>query len=165
MDSKAAQIKLIFLDVDGVLTDGRITINGGGEETKSFDVKDGHGLKMLMAGGVEVVLITGRTSAALSRRAEDLGIEEVHQGVEDKRALCKRLLAHKGLESMNACAVGDDIPDLDMFHEVGLCIAVADAAEEVREAADFITRLKGGFGAVREVCEWILKSQGKWPSF
>ena len=165
MDRKASLIKLIFLDVDGVLTDGRITIDNSGEETKSFHVKDGQGLKMLMAGGVEVVLITGRTSAALSHRAKDLGIEEVHQGVEDKRTLCRRLMADRGLARTNVCAVGDDIPDLAMFQEVGLRIAVADAAREVREAADFITRLKGGCGAVREVCEWILKSQGKWPSF
>jgi 3-deoxy-D-manno-octulosonate 8-phosphate phosphatase (KDO 8-P phosphatase) len=158
---KASKIKLLFLDVDGVLTDGRITINDRGDETKSFDVKDGQGLRMLMAGGIEVVLVSGRRSRSVDYRAKDLGIEAVHQAVSDKRDLCRRLLNDRGLKKQEACCMGDDIPDLAMFAETGLCIAVADAVKEVREAADFITRNRGGFGAVREACEWLLRCQAK----
>lgn len=159
---KAARIKLLFLDVDGVMTDGQITMNDRGEEVKSFDVKDGQGLKMLIRGGVEVVLVTGRRSHVVEHRARDLGIEEVYQGVTDKRSLCRRVLDKKGLDRQEACCMGDDLPDIGMFREAGLCIAVADAAGEVRDKADLVTKGKGGHGAVREVCEWILRSQGKW---
>ena len=159
---KAARTRLLFLDVDGVLTDGRIILNDRGEETKSFNVKDGLGLKMLMASGVEVVIVTGRSSGVVARRAAELGIRAVYQGVADKGDLCRRLLAERGLERQQACAVGDDLPDLAMFRECGLRIAVADAAPEVRAAADHVTRSGGGSGAVRDVSEWILKCQGKW---
>ena len=162
IEEKAARIKLVFLDVDGVMTDGRITINDRGEETKSFDVKDGYGLKMLVSCGVEVVIISARRSQVVEHRARDLGIEEVYQGVTDKKALCNRLIKDRGLNKQQVCCLGDDLPDLAMFTESGLRITVADAVEEVREAADFITGRKGGFGAVREACEWILKCQGKW---
>jgi YrbI family 3-deoxy-D-manno-octulosonate 8-phosphate phosphatase len=164
MEEKAARIKLVFLDVDGVLTDGRIVINARGEEIKSFDVKDGQGLKMLMSSGIEVVLISGRRSQALEHRARDLGIEEVHQGVADKKALCKQLIDEKGLKKEEVCSMGDDLPDLAMFMASGLRIAVADSVKEVRAAADLITRNKGGCGAVREACEWILKCQEKWSA-
>ncbi len=162
MKERAARIKLLLLDVDGVMTDGRIIMNDRGEETKSFDVKDGLGLKMLMAAGIRVALVTGRESRTLSLRAKDLNISEVYQGVSDKRALCKRLMNDKGLRKQEICSMGDDLPDLAMFMESGLRIAVADAAREVREAADFITKNRGGYGAVREACEWLLKCQGKW---
>jgi len=163
MKERAARIKLLLLDVDGVMTDGRIIMNDRGEETKSFDVKDGLGLKMLMAAGIRVALVTGRESRTLSLRAEDLNISEVYQGVSDKSALCKRLMNDKGLRKQEICSMGDDLPDLAMFMESGLRIAVADAAREVREAADFITKSRGGYGAVREACEWLLKCQDKWP--
>jgi len=159
---KAARIRMMFLDIDGVLTDGRIILNDRGEEAKSFHVRDGLGLKMLMAGGVDVVIVTGRSSGLVVRRAAELGIGSVYQGVVDKGALCRRLLAEKGLRADQSCAMGDDLPDLGMFRETGLRIAVSDAVSEVREAADHITRRKGGSGAVREACEWLLKSQGKW---
>ena len=162
MEEKAAQIKLLFLDVDGVMTDGAITMNAKGEEIKTFDVKDGQGLKLLLWSGVEVVIISGRQSSALEHRAKSLGIQNLNQGVEDKRALCKQLIMEKGLRKEEVGSMGDDLPDLAMFEESGLCIAVADAVQEVRAAADLITRCKGGRGAVREVCEWILKCQGKW---
>ena len=162
MEEKAAKIKLLFLDVDGVMTDGAITMNAKGEEIKTFDVKDGQGLKLLLWSGVEVVIISGRQSSALEHRAKALGIQNLNQGVEDKRALCKQLIMEKGLRKEEVGSMGDDLPDLAMFEESGLCIAVADAVQEVRAAADLITRCKGGRGAVREVCEWILKCQGKW---
>jgi len=161
-EEKAAMVKLLFLDVDGVMTDGQITMNAEGEETKSFNVKDGLGLRLLIAGGIEVVIITGRKSGALEHRARDLGIEEVYQGVSDKRALCKRLMSEKGIRKQEVGCMGDDLPDLPMFWEAGLRIAVADAVQEVRNEADFTTKKNGGLGAVREACEWLLKCQGKW---
>jgi 3-deoxy-D-manno-octulosonate 8-phosphate phosphatase (KDO 8-P phosphatase) len=161
-EEKAAKIKLVFLDVDGVMTDGRITMDTQGKETKSFCVKDGLGLRMLMSGGVDVVIVTGRSSQVVEHRARDLGIEEVHQGVTDKNLLCRQIIKDRGFTKQEICCIGDDLADLPMFSEAGLCIAVADAVKEVREAADFITRSKGGFGAVREACEWLLKCQGKW---
>jgi len=163
MEDKAAGIKLLFLDVDGVLTDGRITLNENGEEVKTFDVKDGLGLKLLMSDGVEVVIVTGRRSRVVAHRARELGIREVYQGISDKSAVCKRLIAQKGLKKSEVGSMGDDLPDLAMFRESGLRITVADAAREVREQADFITHKRGGYGAVREVSEWILKCRGRWP--
>lgn len=163
MKDKAAGIKLLFLDVDGVLTDGRITLNENGEEVKTFDVKDGLGLKLLMSDGVEVVIVTGRRSRVVAHRARELGIREVYQGISDKSAVCKRLIAQKGLKKSEVSSMGDDLPDLAMFRESGLRITVADAAREVREQADFITHKRGGYGAVREVSEWILKCRGRWP--
>ena len=161
-EEKAAMIKLLFLDVDGVMTDGQITMNDKGEEIKSFDVKDGLGLRLLISSGIEVVIITGRESRVVEHRARDLGIEEVHQGVTDKRALCRRLMDEKGIGKQEVGCMGDDLPDLPMYMEAGLSIAVANAVKEVRDAADFTTKKKGGFGAVREACEWLLKCQGKW---
>ena len=159
----AARIKLLILDVDGVLTDGRITINEKGEEVKSFNVKDGLGLKILMSTGIEVVIITGRKSMVVKHRAKELGIDEVWQGIKDKRMLCKKIIGEKGLKKEEVCCIGDDLPDLAMFMEAGLRIAVADGVEEICEEADFVTKKNGGYGAVREACEWILKSKGVWP--
>jgi 3-deoxy-D-manno-octulosonate 8-phosphate phosphatase (KDO 8-P phosphatase) len=163
MENKAAAIKLLFLDVDGVLTDGRITLNENGEEIKSFDVKDGFGLKLLMKDGIEVVIVTGRRSRVVAHRANELGIREVYQGVSDKRLICRRLIEVRGFDKSQVGSVGDDLPDLAMFKESGLCITVADAAREVREQADFIASKRGGMGAVREISEWILKCRGRWP--
>ena len=162
LSEKASKIKMLLLDVDGVMTDGSIIMNNRGDETKAFNVKDGLGLKMLMSSGVEVVILTGRRSQVLALRSEELGIEEVYQDVKDKNTLCKKLIKVKNLKKEQVCSLGDDLPDLAMFMGSGLSIAVADAVKEVREAADFITKSKGGFGAVREACELILKSQGKW---
>ena len=162
LNEKVSKIKLLLLDVDGVMTDGRIIMNDRGEETKAFNVKDGLGLKMLMSSGLEVVIVTGRRSQVLAHRSKELGIEEVYQGVKDKNTVCQQLKKTRGLKKEQVCSLGDDIPDLAMFTESGLCIAVADAVKEVREAADFITKSNGGFGAVREACELILKCQGKW---
>jgi 3-deoxy-D-manno-octulosonate 8-phosphate phosphatase (KDO 8-P phosphatase) len=162
IEGRAAKIRLFFLDIDGVMTDGRITVNSRGEETKSFYVKDGLGLKMLMSSGVDIVLITGRSSGAVEIRAQELGINELYKGVSEKGALCKQLMNARGLRKEETCCMGDDLPDLSMFREVGLRISVADGATEVRESADFITVNRGGCGAVREACEWILKCKGKW---
>ncbi|HDZ91433.1 MAG: HAD hydrolase family protein [Deltaproteobacteria bacterium] len=164
MDERLAAIKMLILDVDGVLTDGRITMNEKGEEVKSFDVKDGFGLKLLMSAGVEVVIVSGRKSEVVKQRAVELGIGQVWQGVEDKKILCRKIIREKGLGKIEVCSIGDDLPDLDVFGETGLRVAVADAVGEVRDAADFVTEKRGGRGAVRELCELILKERGDWPS-
>jgi len=156
-------IRLLFLDVDGVLTDGRITLDERGEEITSFHVRDGLGLKMLLSAGIQVVILTGRTSGAVAHRARELGIPDLYQGIGDKGALCRQILQEKGVARKEAAAIGDDLPDISMFMETGLSIAVADAAEEVRGRADLVTHARGGRAAVREVCEWILKAQRKWP--
>ena len=163
LKDRAAKIKLLILDVDGVMTDGRIMLNDRGEEIKSFNVKDGQGLRILMRSGVDVVLITGRMSKAVEYRARDLGIRELYQGIEDKESLCIELLEARRLDKEQVCCIGDDLPDIPMFKHAGLSIAVANAAVEVRDAACHVTKKGGGKGAVREVCELILKAQGSWP--
>ena len=162
LEDKAAKIKLLILDVDGVMTNGQIVINELGEEIKCFDVKDGQGLKLLMGAGVNVIIISGRKSKTVEYRSKDLGIKEVYQGINDKESLCAELLEQKGLKPDQVCCIGDDLPDVAMFNRIGLPIAVADAVAEVRNAACYVTKNRGGNGAVREVCEIILKSQGIW---
>lgn len=162
MEEKAAKIKTLILDVDGVLTDGHITFNDRGEEIKSFHVRDGLGLRLLMSAGIDVIIITGRKSEVVAHRAKELGIKEVYQGVKDKGALCEKLMKQKQLERDQLCCIGDDLPDLPVFHQAGLSIAVADASAEVRHAAGIITKTGGGQGAVREACEIILKSRKIW---
>jgi YrbI family 3-deoxy-D-manno-octulosonate 8-phosphate phosphatase len=164
LEEQASQIKLLFLDVDGVLTDGSVTLDSRGEETKTFHIKDGLGIKMLLKAGIEVVLVTGRSSNALAQRAGELGIHLLHQGVAEKGTLCRKIISEMEVHRAQVCCVGDDLPDLAVFALSGLRIAVADAAPEVREAAHVITRNRGGKGAVREVSEWLLKSQGKWAA-
>lgn len=163
VDRKARDIKLLFVDVDGVLTDGRIVLNGLGDEIKCFDVRDGLGIQMLVSQGIQVALITGRSSQVVERRAKELGISELHQGVRDKGAICRRIRRRMALRKRQTGAIGDDLPDMAMFRETGLRIAVCDAVAEVVDCADRVTVRPGGRGAVRETCEWILKCQGKWP--
>ena len=160
---RLAAIRLLVLDVDGVLTDGRFYLTGRGEEYKAFDSKDGHGLRMLMQGGVRVLLISGRTSKAVDLRARELGVAGVHQGVKDKESLLRDILAQERVKKEEVCCVGDDLPDLPLFSHVGVSVAVADAVPELRHAATLSTRSRGGAGAVREVCELILKAKGLWP--
>jgi len=155
----AKAVRLVLLDVDGVLTDGSLWIGPDGEVFKRFNVKDGMGLKRLIASGIEVIFITGRKSDAVKRRAKELGISEVYQGVEDKGALARRLLEEKGLSMSQVCAVGDDLPDLAMFKEVAISVAVADAVKEVTEKADIVLENGGGRGAIRELCDWLLRSR------
>lgn len=159
----AAKIRLLVLDVDGVMTDGRIYLKGCGEEIKVFDVKDGYGLNRLMKEGVEAAIITGRSCPAVARRAEELGIVEVRQGVKDKGSLLDEMVRSRGLMQTEVCCVGDDLPDLPLLNRAGLAVAVADAVPEVLAAATVVTKSKGGRGAVREVCEMILAAKGRWP--
>ncbi len=152
-------LRALILDVDGVLTDGRLHYGPDGEQLKVFHVRDGYGLRALQAAGFTIAVISGRSSAAVARRCRDLGISEVQQGIEDKSAalleLCRRLQI-----APRACAcVGDDTPDVAMMRQVGLAVAVADAHPDARRAAHRRTRLSGGMGAVREVCDWLLAAR------
>jgi len=159
---KMRRVRLLILDVDGVLTDGRIVVDDRGAETKVFHVRDGHGLVMLMRFGIDVVLLSGRRSAAVEHRAKDLGIAEIHQGIHRKVEILESILSDRGLEPLSAAYMGDDVVDIPVLRRVGLAIGVADAVDEVRAVADYVTASPGGRGAVREVCERILKVQGKW---
>jgi 3-deoxy-D-manno-octulosonate 8-phosphate phosphatase (KDO 8-P phosphatase) len=158
---KAEAIRLLILDVDGVLTNGQILLTEQGEEIKSFDSKDGHGLRMLMNEGIEVVIISGRRSKAVDLRARDLGIQEVHQGVRDKGPLCRKLIHQRGLNKEQVCCIGDDLPDLPLFENAGFPFAVSDASSVMKGLAYYVTEHRGGRGAVREVCDIILDSLGK----
>ena len=155
-------IRLLILDVDGVMTDGRIIMDYAGREIKNFDVKDGHGIKVLMRYGIDVVLVTGRRSTVVEHRARDLGISEVHQGVTNKLEIADTILRNRSLNYEHIAFVGDDIVDISLLRRVGFSAAVADAAEDVKKCADYVTIRKGGRGAVREVCEVILKAKGEW---
>jgi len=159
---RAAGLKLLLLDCDGVLTDGRITLVEGGDELKSFHTRDGHGLVLLHRAGLQSGIISGRTSSAVERRARDLGIRYVRQGELNKVAAFEEVLAEAGVTPDEVAFVGDDVVDVPLMRRSGLAVAVADATEETRAAAHYVTRLPGGFGAVREVCELILKAQGRW---
>ena len=160
---KAAEIKLLILDVDGVMTDGSIFFTDRGEEIKCFNVKDGYGLRRLMKAGIEVAIITGREAGAVEHRAKNLGIKNVFQGIKDKGSVCLKLLEQEDLKKDQVCCIGDDLPDISMFNHVGFPVAVADAAKEVRDAASYVTKKAGGKGAVREICELILKARDSWP--
>lgn len=160
--SAARDVKLLILDVDGVLTDGSIILDGGGNELKRFHVRDGHGIKMLQREGVKVAIITGRQSEVVRRRAEELGIEEVHQGSRVKTEAYEDILARLGLADRETAFVGDDVVDIPIMRRAGLAIAVADAAEEAKSAAMAVTRSRGGRGAVREVTDFLLKAKGLW---
>ena len=159
---KIRKIKLLILDVDGVLTDGRIVIDDAGLESKHFDVRDGHGLKMLMRSGIGVVLLTGRKSRVVDHRAADLGITEVYQGILNKGELFSGILERRHVTPDQTACVGDDLVDIPLLSRAGFSVAVADAVDEARQIADYVTYHPGGRGAVREVCELILKAQNQW---
>jgi 3-deoxy-D-manno-octulosonate 8-phosphate phosphatase (KDO 8-P phosphatase) len=159
---RAARVRLLLLDCDGVLTDGRITPVEGGEELKSFHTRDGHGLVMLHRAGLRSGIISGRTSRLVELRAADLGISYVRQGALNKVEVFESLLAEAGVEPEGVAYVGDDVVDIPLMRRCGLGVAVADATPDTRDAAHHVTQLSGGHGAVREVCELILKAQGLW---
>ncbi|MCX5903738.1 MAG: HAD-IIIA family hydrolase [Proteobacteria bacterium] len=161
---KARDIKLLILDVDGVLTDGKIVYTDRGEEAKAFDVKDGHGLKLLMRAGIPVALITGRSSPAVEHRARDLGITRVYQKAINKIEAYEELRRAENLRDEEICVVGDDLPDLPILRICGFSVAVADSAEEVKREVDYVTNKEAGKGAVREVCDIILKARGLWEA-
>jgi 3-deoxy-D-manno-octulosonate 8-phosphate phosphatase (KDO 8-P phosphatase) len=155
-----ARIRLLVLDVDGVLTDGRLYYGPRGEELKVFHVRDGLGLKQLMQAGIGVSVISGRSSDAVLARCRELGIAHLEQGCDDKVAALERILKSLGLSGADALCVVDDTSDLQLMRSVGHAVAVADAHPEVQRAADRVTTLNGGQGAVREVCDWLLAAAG-----
>ena len=157
---RAKRIRLLVLDVDGVLTDGRLFISATGEELKVFHVRDGSGLVAVQRAGVTVVIISGRDSPAVTRRAGELGIRHVHQGVDDKGALLDRLMAELGVAAEETACVGDDTPDAPMLRRSGLAICVADAHPALLAAAHWVTPSTGGHGAVREACDLLLSARG-----
>jgi len=162
MQDKLARIKLLLLDVDGVLTDGRIIYDGAGNELKAFDVKDGHGLKLLQRAGIKVGIITGRSSAVVERRAKELKIEILYQGALQKLEPYCEILSQQGLNDDEVAYVGDDIVDLPILRRVGFSATVADAVADVIPLVDYVTSRSGGCGAVREICDLLLRASGRW---
>ena len=158
------KIKLLLLDVDGVMTDGRIIYFNDGGEAKAFDVKDGHGLKLIQRAGIRVGIITGRQSEVVARRAAELGIGIVYQGAKDKLKPFLEIIKELGLEPFEVAYVGDDVVDLPVMRQVGFSATVADAVEDIKPYVDLVTSKPGGRGAVREVCDLLLKQSGRWSS-
>lgn len=162
MRERLQKIRLLLLDVDGVMTDGRIIYDDHGVETKAFDVKDGHGLKLVQRAGIRVGIITGRQSAVVDRRADELGIDLVYQGAKDKLVPFLEILAKTGLAPEQVAYVGDDYPDLPVLRRAGFAITVADGIEELKPYVHYVTKQPGGRGAVREVCDLLLKESDRW---
>ena len=155
-------MRLLALDVDGVLSDGKLYFGNQGEEIKAFNSLDGHGIKMLQGSGVKVAIVTGRTSNIVAQRAKQLGIELVLQGREDKLKALYELTEHLRLDWNAMAYIGDDLPDLAAIIKVGLGISVPNAAKTMAQYSQYVTRLSGGHGAVREVCDLIMQAQGTW---
>lgn len=160
---RARPIRLLVLDVDGVLTDGRLYYDPRGEEGKVFHVRDGVALVEAQRAGLQVAVISGRASVAVSRRMAELGVHEVHQGVRDKMALLSDLLRRFRLTPEEVAYMGDDLPDLRLLKAVGLALTTANAVPEVRRVAHWVSRSPGGAGAVREAVEAILRARAAWP--
>ena len=156
---KQLDIKLLILDVDGVLTDGKLYISDKGVETKSFHVRDGIGLKLLLDNEIDIAIISGRKSQATTKRLRDIGIKHAYYGIADKIKPFDELKKKLHLKNENIAYVGDDLPDLSVMQKVGFSIAVANSTSEILKVADYITKAKGGDGAVREACEIILNSK------
>ena len=161
-DVDLAKIKILALDVDGVLTDGTLVINADGSETKFFNSLDGHGIKMWQRAGLKVALKSGRATPPTERRAEQLKIEYEYQDCHYKLPVIEQLADQIGLLPENMTFIGDDLTDMPVMRYVGFAVAVANAVDEVKECADYVTTRSGGNGAVREVIEYILKNSGRW---
>lgn len=161
--ARARAIRVLILDVDGVLTDGRLVYGPAGEELKLFHVQDGLAIVEAQRAGLVVAVISGRASPAVSRRMADLGVLEVHQGSDDKQTILDALLRRRGVGPGEAAYMADDLPDLPLLRRVGLALAPANAAAEVKRVAHWVGRRAGGEGAVREAVEAILKARGTWP--
>jgi 3-deoxy-D-manno-octulosonate 8-phosphate phosphatase (KDO 8-P phosphatase) len=159
---RAARVRVVLLDVDGVLTDGRIYWGPDGDQGRSFHARDGLGVRLGQRGGLTFGIISGRSSLAVGGRASELDIHEVHQGIVDKIACLDGILDRLEVVRDAVCFIGDDLVDIPLMRRVGLGAAPSDAAPEAREAADFVTRSVGGHGAVREVVDLVLRASGKW---
>jgi YrbI family 3-deoxy-D-manno-octulosonate 8-phosphate phosphatase len=162
LSDRCQPIELILSDVDGVLTDGAVVWDNQGVETKRFHIRDGLGIKLWQRAGGKFGIVTGRSSHIVRVRAGELGIDIVRQGMEDKLAATREIMAELRLEPRQVCFIGDDLPDLTAVQTLGLGVAVADACQELRDAAALVTVAAGGHGAVRETVETILKSQKRW---
>jgi 3-deoxy-D-manno-octulosonate 8-phosphate phosphatase (KDO 8-P phosphatase) len=162
VSARASKVKLVLLDSDGVLTDGRIIMSSDGDDVRAFDVRDGHGIRMGQQAGLLFGVISGRESRALAERAAELQFDEVHQRVLDKLGRAKEILDRRDLAFESTCFMGDDLIDLRVMRRCGFAVAPADAVPEVREAAHYVTARAGGRGAVREVIDLVLRANGKW---
>ena len=156
---KARAIRLAIFDVDGVLTDGTLYIGANGEAFKAFNILDGQGMKMLQSAGVACAILSGRESAAVRRRAAELGIATVVESASDKLAAFEKMLAGLGLDALACAYVGDDLPDLAVMQRCGFAVAVANAVDAVKSAAHYVTRAAGGRGAVREFCDLVIAAR------
>jgi 3-deoxy-D-manno-octulosonate 8-phosphate phosphatase (KDO 8-P phosphatase) len=162
--ARAARIRLMIFDVDGILTDGSLYFGPEGEIIKSFNVLDGHGIKLLQQSGVRVAIISARQSAIVARRAQDLGIVQVHQGVHNKRSAFEQLLLENALDA-NVCGfVGDDVIDLPILTRTGFAASVPNGHAEVRARVHYVTQAQGGRGAAREICDFVLRAQGNYEA-
>ena len=153
---RLAELRLVAFDVDGVFTDGRFYLSDDGVETKAFHTQDGYGVRRLIEAGIEVAVISGRKSGAVEKRMDELGVAHVVLGCKDKVAAMDQLAASLGIEVRDCAFVGDDVPDLALLEHVGFSVAVANAMQSVQERCDYITRRRGGAGAVREVCDLVV---------
>jgi 3-deoxy-D-manno-octulosonate 8-phosphate phosphatase (KDO 8-P phosphatase) len=163
LGTRLAAVRLLVLDVDGVLTDGGLYYGPSGEETKRFDVQDGLAMAAAPRAGLSLAVISGRASAAVARRLAELGVTEVHQGIADKGGALAAIVARLGLDLSAVAAMGDDLTDLPLMKQVGLALAPRNAAPEVARAAHWIARRRGGEGAVREALELLLRARRAWP--
>jgi 3-deoxy-D-manno-octulosonate 8-phosphate phosphatase (KDO 8-P phosphatase) len=159
MPRKAAAIRLLVLDVDGVMTDGRLHFGPRGEMMKDFHVRDGFGIQQVRAAGIEVAVISGRRSSMVAVRCRELGVQHVFQGQKDKLVAFERLRSRLDVNPSDCACIGDDVPDVPLMHRVGLAFAVADAHADARSAAQVVTSVAGGHGAVREVCDYLLSAR------
>lgn len=164
MIGRISPVRLLLLDVDGVLSDGRIVYDAHGTEIKTFDVKDGHGIKMLQKAGIAVGIISGRTSRVVNVRAKELGIDILYQGISDKSLPYNEITEQLGLRDEEIAYIGDDVVDLPILRRVGFAVATADAVDDIRPYVHYVTNRYGGRGAVREVCDLILKVRGDWQT-
>lgn len=161
---RMAGVRLLCLDVDGVLTDGALYFTETGREIKTFSSQDGHALKMLAGTGVATAIITGRSTRLVARRARELGIDHLYQGARDKRVAFDALLERTGVDAAATAHVGDDIPDLAILRRAGLAVAPANLNPSIRPYVHHVTRAAGGAGAIRELCEQIMRAQGTWDA-
>lgn len=164
LKTKLNKIRLLVMDVDGVLTDGKIVVDAQGKELKFFDVQDGFGLVLLRQAGIKTAILSARSSSAVTARAEDLKIDKICQDAYPKTNTYESLIHELGCTDEQVCFMGDDLPDLPVLKRVGFAVAVPNAAAELKKAAHYTTVQRGGSGAVREVIELILKAQGKWKN-
>ncbi len=162
LKEKLKKIKMLILDVDGVMTDGRIIMDDEGRQLKNFDVRDGYGLKIIQRYGIKVAILTGRKSEVVNYRAHDLEIKEIYQGALNKKEVFQKILLKHNMAASAVAFMGDDIVDIPVLRQVGFAATVADAVDVVKKNVDYVSKHNGGHGAVREVCELILQTQGKW---